>query len=500
MDQYALEARNISKSFNGVPVLSGVDFRLRKGEVHAIVGQNGAGKSTLVKIINGVYSRDGGEILVDGAPCRYESALDAQRAGIGMVFQDFSLVSAMTVCQNVFLSAAATMRRGPFLDDRAMRRRTVSLLEDIGVDVEIDPTALVGDLSVGSRQIVEIAKARALDSRILILDEPTASLSNAETASLFAVVQRLKARGISVIYITHYLRDVFRICDTVTVLRDGKVALSSPIGGTDMGSVINAMIGKAMELEVKDAPPEVDRSGPPLLEALHVTTRGVRDVSFSLWPGEVLGLAGLLGSGRTEILRALFGLDPLLGGSLRMNGRLLPLRSTADAKASGIALVPEDRRNQGLVMDFPIRENIVLSILERLRRAIFVNDARGRDTARAYMDEFAIKADSVEQAVRFLSGGNQQKVVIAKNAADEPRVLLLDDPTFGIDIKSKRDIMNIVRKFVDRGNAAIFVSSELEEIASFCHRTLVIRKGVVAATVSNRGESVSEETLLHLVQ
>jgi len=500
MQPYVLEAKNISKSFNGIPVLSGVDFRLAKAEVHAIVGQNGAGKSTLMKIINGVYAREGGEILVEGKPCRHESALDAQKAGIGMVYQDFSLVPTMTVCQNVFLAAGRFLRHGPFLDDRAMRRRTVSLLEDIGVDVEINPNTLVGSLSVGSRQIVEIAKARALDSKILILDEPTASLSNAEMTSLFAVIQRLKGRGISIVYITHYLRDIFRICDTVTVLRDGKVALTSPISQTDMGSVIGAMIGKAAQTSGARVSRSVDRSGAPLLEASHLSTRRIHDISFSLWPGEVLGLAGLLGSGRTEMFRALYGLDPLIAGSLRLRGRTLALRSTADAKRAGIALVPEDRRSQGLIMDFSIRENIVLSILPRLSRALFVNDVKGRETARLYLEEFSIKADSVEQAVKFLSGGNQQKVVIAKNAADEPAILLLDDPTFGIDIKSKRDIMNIVRGFVDRGNAAIFVSSELEEIASFCDRTLVIRKGAVAASVSNREELASEETLLHLVQ
>ena len=500
MDQLVLEARNISKSFNGIPVLSSVDFRLSRGEVHAIVGQNGAGKSTLMKIISGVYSNDGGEILVEGKPRHHDSALDAQKAGIGMVFQDFSLVPTMTVYQNVFLAAGRDLRRGPFLDDRAMRRRTRGLLEDIGVDVEIDPDSLVGDLSVGSRQIVEIAKARALDSKILILDEPTASLSNAETTSLFAVIQRLKAAGVSIVYITHYLRDVFRICDSVTILRDGKVAFTSLISQTDMSAVIASMIGKTMEIEKERAHRDVDRSGTPLVEVSHLTTRRVRDISFSLWPGEVLGLAGLLGSGRTEIFRALYGLDPVVTGSIRMRGRPLLLRSTADARRAGIALVPEDRRSQGLIMDFSIRENIVLSILRRLSRAVFVNDAEGKRTARAYVEEFSIKADSVEQQVRYLSGGNQQKVVIAKNSANEPSLLLLDDPTFGIDIMSKRDIMNIVRKFVDRGNAAIFVSSELEEIASFCDRTLVIRKGEVSAAVRNREESVSEETLLHKVQ
>ena len=500
MDQNVLEATHITKSFNGVPVLQDVGFTLRRGEVHSIVGQNGAGKSTLMKILSGVYSNDGGEVLVEGKACRFESALDAQKAGIGMVFQDFSLVPTMTVSQNVFLSAGRAFRHGPFLDDRAMRRRTIALLEDIGVDVEIDPDARVGDLSVGARQIVEIAKARALESKILILDEPTASLSNAETARLFDVIRRLKGRGISLVYITHYLRDVFRVCDTVTVLRDGRVALSSPIPKTGMGEVISAMIGKAMEAEQAGARREVDRSGAPLLEVSHLTTRRVHDISFSLWPGEVIGLAGLLGSGRTEILRALYGLDPLSAGSIRMRGVPLALRSTADAKRAGIALVPEDRRSQGLIMDFSIRENIVLSILRRLRGAVLVNDRRGKEIARTYLQEFSIKADSVEQQVRFLSGGNQQKVVIAKNAADGPAVLLLDDPTFGIDIKSKRDIMRIVRAFVDRGNAAVFISSELEEIATFCDRTLIVRKGEVARSVSNREESVSEESLFHLVQ
>ncbi len=496
----ALQATGISKSFNNVPVLTEVGFTLAQGAVHALVGQNGAGKSTFMKILSGVYTRDAGSLEIGGRLCALGSPQAARRAGISMVFQDFSLIPSLPVYQNIFLSNGIKKGRSPLLDDARMAEKAKQLLADIGVEAGIDVRAEVSRLSVGTRQLVEIAKALSGESRILILDEPTASLSSAEIGLLFEAVRRLKNKGLSIIYISHYLRDVFQICDHITVLRDGKVALSKRIEDTDLEAVIGAMIGKTLEGRVEAGRSRIRREGVPLLELRSVSTRAVEDISFQLWPGEIVGLAGLLGSGRTEIFKALYGIDPVLRGEILVAGRRLTGGSVSAALAAGIAMIPEDRRNQGLILDFSMRENIAVAIFQRLKSGLLINDRKGGQLARRYAGELNIKLNSVEESVKYLSGGNQQKVVVAKSMANDSRILLLDDPTFGIDVKSKREIMAIIRSFVGQVNAALFISSEFAEIASYCDRTLIIRRGRIIAEALNEEEAVSEERLLKMVQ
>ncbi len=499
MDTPVLEAFNIRKSFNGVEVLRNVNFTLLKGKVHALVGQNGAGKSTLMKILNGVYEKDAGIIKIDGKPTEYNNPQRARMAGIGMVFQDFSLVNTLSVAQNIFLTHEPLQKNGILIHDKDMRRRTKELLADIGVGSYIDPDEIVENLGVGSKQLVEIAKALSAESRILILDEPTASLSNAEIESLFGVIRTLKAKGISIVYISHYLRDVMKICDFVTVLRDGQNVFSKEISQTGIDEIISQMIGRKVSYE-KKRKRTIARDCDPLLQIDSLTTAHVTNISFSVWPGETVGLAGLLGSGRTEILNAIFGIDRIEWGTIRLRGKPVRIRNTWDALKNGIALIPEDRRQQGLISDFTVKDNMLLAILEKIKGSMLLDDRKGSAIAEQYVVAYNVKTDGITQQVRFLSGGNQQKIVVAKNMATDAFILLLDDPTFGIDINAKAEIMEIVRKFVDKGNAALFVSSEFEEIASFCDRILIIRKGEISEILTGELETISQELLMRKVQ
>ncbi|MDQ4043976.1 MAG: sugar ABC transporter ATP-binding protein, partial [Chloroflexota bacterium] len=373
----------ITKSFANNRVLHGVDFELKQGEVHALVGGNGAGKSTLMKILEGVYTPDGGQIEIAGRPVAIRSIDDARALGIGMVFQEFSLIPTMTVAQNVFLTREPRNHLG-MIDDREIERRTQAIFAEMGET--IDPRAQLGDLSTGYWQLTEIAKALAQDSRVLILDEPTASLTATETHSLFALIRKLKARGISIIYISHRMEEIFEIADRVTVLRDGRRVVTEETSNLTMPHLIDHIVGQSMEHAFAWQERTVDRSGEPLLEVENIVagTR-VRGMSFDLFRGEILGIAGLMGSGRTELARALFGIDRIERGTVRIEGRPVTIRSPEDAIAAGLSLVPEDRRQQGLVLDHSVKHNLLLPLLQRLRRGGLIDDARGDQLTASYV-------------------------------------------------------------------------------------------------------------------
>ena len=491
-----VELRGIDKSFGAVRVLRSVDFAAAAGEVHALVGGNGAGKSTLMKILEGVHRQDAGDVLLDGEPVHFRSARDARAAGVAMIFQEFSLVPSLSVAQNVFLQHE-TRSGGVLIDYGEARRRTPEMLGEIGV--EVDPRRRIDTLPTAYWQLCEIAKALALDARVLIMDEPTASLTRAETAALFEIVERLKERGLAIVYISHRLDEIFQIADRVTVLRDGEVVESTGTAETSLEAVIGAMVGREIEGEMQwHDRGAVERE--PLLEVRGLRTAvRLAGIDFAVAAGEVVGLAGLMGSGRTEILRAIFGVDRLTAGEILLRGRPLSIRRPSDAVRAGIVLVPEDRRQQGLVLDHSVERNLLLPSLGRLASFLgFVDDGSGRRIVEETRARLAIVGGSRSAPVRLLSGGNQQKVVLGKWLPTDPSVLLLDEPTAGVDIGTKTEILHMIRALADQGKAILLVSSEAPELLAAADRILIVRDGTVLRSVDRRdvaGEAALEELL-----
>jgi ribose transport system ATP-binding protein len=497
MDPVAVRMTGISKSFSGIRVLHGVDFDLRKGEVHALVGGNGAGKSTLMKILQGVYRPDEGQIAVDGNPVEIRSPHDARALGIGMIFQEFSLIPTLTVAQNIFLGHEPR-GSGGLIDDRAGARQARELFAQLEED--IDPNARMLDLGTGYWQLTEIAKALAQDARVLIMDEPTSSLTATEAHSLFALVQRLKERGISIIYISHRMDEIFRITDRITVLRDGRHIFTEDTAALTMNQVIDAIVGQSMEQAFEWRERSVDRSVAPLLQVRNLSAGSrVQDISFDLYPGEILGLAGLMGSGRTELARAIFGIDRVDKGEILIRGQRVDIGNPEEAIIAGVSLVPEDRRTQGLVLDHSVKNNLLLPLLNRLDHAGIIDDRRGDRMAGSIVTDLRIKTDSIATTARLLSGGNQQKVVIGKWLATEPDILIMDEPTAGVDIQAKTEILGVIRALADRGKGIIVISSELVELLAVSDRLLVLRDGHVVREVDRR-EIRTEEELHRAVQ
>jgi ribose transport system ATP-binding protein len=497
MDPVAVRMTGISKSFSGIRVLHGVDFDLRKGEVHALVGGNGAGKSTLMKILQGVYRPDEGQIAVDGNPVEIRSPHDARALGIGMIFQEFSLIPTLTVAQNIFLGHEPR-GSGGLIDDRAGARQARELFAQLEED--IDPNARMLDLGTGYWQLTEIAKSLAQDARVLIMDEPTSSLTATEAHSLFALVQRLKEQGISIIYISHRMDEIFRITDRITVLRDGRHILTEDTAALTMNQVIDAIVGQSMEQAFEWRERSVDRSVAPLLQVRNLSAGSrVQDISFDLYPGEILGLAGLMGSGRTELARAIFGVDRVDKGEILIRSQRVDIGTPEEAITAGVSLVPEDRRTQGLVLDHSVKNNLLLPLLNRLDHAGIIDDRRGDRMAGSIVDDLRIKTGSIATSARLLSGGNQQKVVIGKWLATEPDILIMDEPTAGVDIQAKTEILGVIRALADRGKGIIVISSELVELLAVSDRLLVLRDGHVVREVDRR-EIRSEEELHRAVQ
>lgn len=493
-DTNILEMRDIQKSFSNIPVLKSVNFNLKKGEVHAFMGGNGAGKSTLMKVLTGIYSRDSGEIVINGKPHTFVSPRDAEAAGIAMIFQELSLIPTLTVAQNIFLHREP--RSGYFLNDREAVRRSREILTDLGED--IDPNARVQDISSGACQMVEIAKALSQNAQILIMDEPTSSLSEHETSALFRIVRRLQSDGISIIYISHRMAEIFEISDRVTVMRDGGIVLTDTCKNISMQVLIDAMLGPGTGSTLQWRERSGHAEAPIVLDVENISSAGeYRDISFHIKAGEIVGLAGLMGSGRTEIAQTIFGIKSADSGTVRLNGK--SITSTAEAIASGIALVPESRRRQGLILDHSVAENFLLPNLDIFQAGNIVNE---RGTARKVLDFIkllGIKTDSPDKEVHELSGGNQQKVVLSKWLVREPKLLILDEPTLGVDIGAKSDIVEIVRKLADNGAAVLVISSEFEELLAMSDRILILQDGNLTSDLDRRNIA-SEEALHHAVQ
>ena len=487
----ALHMRGISKVFPGVKALSGVELAVRFGTVHAIVGENGAGKSTLMKILSGAYAPTTGTIEVAGTDVRMKRPADAQRLGIRMVHQELNLVPDLTVAENIFLGRMP--KRLGFFDRGGMLRRAAAVLAELGTS--IDPQERLGDLTISQQQLVEIAKAYAADPRIIVLDEPTSSLSEHETAALFRILRKMRDAGIAIIYISHRLKEVLEIADEVTVLRDGAMIETRAASGITAAEMIRLMVGR----EVSNVFPKT----PSAIGQQVLSVRGIgdgtrfSDVSFDVRAGEILGLTGLVGAGRTEVARAIFGLAPLTSGTIEIDGAPVTIRSPAAAARAGIAYVPEDRKGDGIVPAMTVRENISLPVLRRLANR-FGRVRRGveRDLAQTYVQKFSIVPPDGERRIGLLSGGNQQKAVISRWLATDPKVLILDEPTRGVDVGAKAEIHGIIGQLVANGMAVVMISSELPEIMGVCDRVVVMRDGRASAPIAREG--LTEERIMAL--
>jgi ribose transport system ATP-binding protein len=488
--QLLLEMRGITKRFPGVLALFEVDFDVRRGEVHVLVGENGAGKSTLMKILAGVYQRDAGEVIFQGHPVNFTTPRQAQDAGIVTIYQELNQVPYLSVTENIFLGSE--IQRGVALNWSAMHEKARQLLGKLHLD--IDPRTLVNQLGVAQQQMVEVAKALHHKASLIIMDEPTSSLSSREINDLFAIVRELRSHGASVIYISHHLEETFEVADRTTVLRDGRRIATQPASELNVDKLIRLMVGR--DLSEKFPKEQIARGAEMLrVEGLSQAPR-LQDISFTAYAGEVLGIAGLVGAGRTELVRAIFGADPIDGGKIYVAGKPTKIGSPQDAVGCGIGLLTEDRKQQGLCLQLSVRENITLSILGRLTRGITTDVRKETTLAQRFINNMAIKTSSQDQLAINLSGGTQQKVVLSKWLATEPKVLIFDEPTRGIDVGAKVEIYRMINELAQQGVAILMVSSELPEILGMSDRIMVIGGGRVRGFLTR--EEANEERIMEL--
>jgi rhamnose transport system ATP-binding protein len=478
-----------TKSFGVVRALEDGSLELYAGETHGLVGENGAGKSTMVKILAGVYQPDGGVVRIDGEQVVIASPAAARDAGIAVIYQEPSLFPDLTVAENVFMGRQP-LRSGRRIDRRAMHHRVLELLAPLGV--HLDPQRIARGLSIADQQIVEIAKALSLDARVIVMDEPTAALSAYEVQRLFRVVETLRASGAAVLFISHRLNEVFAVCQRVTVMRDGRRVLSRPLEGLTADDLVRAMVGRDV---VEREQSEEARRGDVVLKVERLTREGVFiDISFEVRSGEIVALAGLVGSGRSEVARAIFGIDKYDAGAVYVGGDRLKKGTPAAAMAGGVGLVPEDRRLQGLVMELSIRNNIALASLGRLRRFGFVRRAAEQQLASEWATRLRIKYQRLANPVATLSGGNQQKSVLAKWLSRRPRLLIVDEPTRGIDVATKSEVHSLLVELAQQGVAVLMISSELPEVLRVADRVLVMREGRLVAEFAH--QEASEEAIV----
>ena len=494
----------VDKAFSGVAALASASLEIAPGEVHALIGQNGAGKSTLIKILTGVYRRDRGDIRFDGAPSNISSPREAQETGISTIYQELNLVPLRSITENVTMGYEPRGWGGLIRWGEA-HRRTRSILSRFGIDIDV--RAPLGSYPTAIQQLVAIARAISLNAKLVIMDEPTSSLDDQEVDVLFGVVRSLKESGTSVLYVSHHLDELFRICDRVTVMRDGRTVACRPLADTNKLELIADMLGREVEdIEAagmtdlgSSADVEDSTLGEMLLEAQGIgTDRKLRRLDLSLRRGEIVGLGGLLGSGRTEAARALFGVDALSAGTISMLGREGAPRSPAAAIAAGIGYLSEDRKAEGIVPEMSVRENLTLALLPRLTGSLGrIRGGREREVVEGFVKALDIKTADMDQPVRELSGGNQQKVMLARWLATEPELLLLDEPTRGVDVGAKLEIQSIVRRYVDKGFGVILISSEFEELVEGADRIVVLRDGFSVAVLTNPG--ITEDALVRAI-
>ena len=491
MSELLLSMQGIQKYFPGVHALDNAHLELKKGEVHALVGENGAGKSTLMKVLTGIYKRDGGTVLYKGKEVNFTSPKEAQKAGIGIIHQELNLMPHLTVAENIYIGREPT--KGMLLDKKKANRDAWELIKSLGLD--IDPKDEVRKLSIAKQQMIEIAKAITYDSEVLIMDEPTAALTGREIHELFRFIRDLKARGHGIIYISHRLDELPEISDRITVMRDGQFVDTVDTGSVSKEQIISMMVGRVIYEKPKqksNVPPDA----PVVLKVSNLKGYNVKDVSFTLRHGEILGFAGLVGAGRTETMRALFGADPIKGGKIVFDGREVTIGSPQDAVGIGIGYLSEDRKSLGLMTGLSLRDNSVMSSLDRFSGKLFVKDKKTEKVSRDYIDKLSIKAHSTSQLVKLLSGGNQQKVVVAKWLIRDCDILIFDEPTRGIDVGAKSEIYQLMINLVNLGKSIIMISSELPELLRMSDRIIVMCEGRVTGEMDIA--EATQEKVMHL--
>ncbi len=487
-----LTMRHVTKTFPGVKALDDVHFNVYPGRVMALLGENGAGKSTLMKVLTGVYQPDSGEITYRGTPVRFSGPAESQEAGISIIHQELNLIESLSVGENIFLGREPRKFLN-VVDWKKMMGSAQALLERM--KVTISPRTEVKHLTIGVKQMVEIAKALSIDAELIIMDEPTDALTDQETEQLFNVIRDLRDQGKSIVYISHRLSEIFEICDDVTVFRDGAFIDEVPVSKIDESGLIEKMVGRRLEEQY----PYVGHTAKEdILSVRNLTAKGVKEASFSLKKGEVLGVAGLMGAGRTELAKVLYGSVPIGSGQVLLEGQSISLKSEKEALERGIAYVSEDRKKDGLVLGMNVRENISLSSLRDIAKGIHIDRSQERSIAGKYIDSMSIKTPSAEQRVKFLSGGNQQKVSIAKSLMTQPKVLILDEPTRGVDVGAKREIYELMNTFTEKGMSIIMISSEIPELLGMADRILVMHEGETEAILS-REEATQETIMRHAV-
>ncbi|GKH52365.1 monosaccharide-transporting ATPase [Eubacteriales bacterium] len=483
-----LEMAHITKKFSGVTVLKDVHLDIEAGEVHALMGENGAGKSTLMKILAGIYACDEGEIRINGETVVIHDTIAARNQGINFIHQEICLAENMSIAENLYIGME--IKKGLFLDKKKMVEITQEHLNALGLD--LDANTQVSTLSIAQKQMVEIARALFFDAKLVVMDEPTSSLTNKEVDSLFEQVELLKQKQVAIVYISHRMEEIFKIADRVTVLRDGQYIGTKNICDIDMQKLISMMVGRGISQERMDVPNGSDS----ILQVRNFCNRYLKDVSFDLKRGEVLGFAGLVGAGRTELAYAIFGIDPLDSGELILDGKKVVHKSPQDSIRNGVVLVPEDRKQYGLVTSLSVKFNLTLPILYKFIKGIRVDTEKERKIIDNYANKLAIKMSGVDQICAGLSGGNQQKVVISKWLASEPSVIILDEPTRGIDIGAKQDIYNLIKELAEQGLSIILISSELPEILKMSSRVAVMHEGELEH-IFESVEGVTQEQIMY---
>lgn len=487
-----MRVKNIDKSFPGVKALHNVDFTVKKGTVHVLCGENGAGKSTLMKIINGIHQPDKGQIFIDEKPVKINNPTQARNLGISMIFQEMSYVPELSVEENIFLGRLPVNKFGK-VDWRYVRKHTQQLLSD--ENLPYPPDLRLKMLTISDIQMLEIIKAISYKSEIVIMDEPTSAITQKEVAALFAKIAALKAAGVSVIYISHKLDEIFRIADEITVFRDGMVVSSCPASATDINTVITHMVGRELSGDYPKENIPADAGGAPLLEVSGLAQRGMfRDINFSLRRGEIVGFAGLMGAGRTEVMRAIFGLDSYNAGTIKMNGREVMIRNVRDSIKNGLVMLSEDRRRYGIVPVRSVKENASLSSLEKIITG-FLHSKREIELVGKLFSRMRVKTPTLETPIQSLSGGNQQKVILSKWMMRDPEVCILDEPTRGIDVGAKYEIYRLMSDMAKEGKGIIMVSSELPELIGMCDRIYVMNKGTIAGEVERK--DFSQERIMY---